>query len=137
MAHIPYGYRIENGKAVPDEEQAEKLNAFLEGYLKGMSVAKARKAAGVDLTVSSLRDYMRSGTYEGTGYYPPIVPAGTHRKVREEMEKRTHPGTTGHAPPVPVQTEFMLREFIPTGTPAEKAEARYAAIEIMVQKGEI
>ena len=33
MAHIPYGYRIEDGHAVADAEKARKLNAFIEAYL--------------------------------------------------------------------------------------------------------
>ena len=131
MAHIPYGYRIEGGKAVPDEVQAEKLNAFFEFYLSGLSLKNAWHLAGVELTVSCLRDYMDTGTYAGTDYYPPIVPGGTQEKLMEERERRTHPGSSKFVPPLPVQTEFRLKEAIgkEAGSAAERATHRYSLIE--------
>ena len=33
MSHVPYGYRIENGKAVIDEEKAAQVRKLYEGYL--------------------------------------------------------------------------------------------------------
>ena len=129
MAHIPFGYRIEMGKAVPDKEQVEKLKAFLEGYLDGLSIEKARCMADIKLSASSLSDYMRSGIYAGTDYYPPIVAPGTKERIVAEMEKRTFTGTSIFAPPVPIRTEFRLKQATPDGSAAEKAAARYAAIE--------
>lgn len=131
MAHIPFGYRIEMGKAVPDEEQVEKLNVFLEGYLGGLSIDSARRVAGIELSRSALLDYMRSGTFAGTEYYPPIVASGMKERILEELEKRTFKGTSIFVPPVPVRTEFKMRTVEPTGTAAEKAAARYAAIEVV------
>ena len=40
-AHIPYGYRIVDGKAVVDEFQAEQVRTFFKEYISG----KALKAA--------------------------------------------------------------------------------------------
>lgn len=129
MAHIPYGYRIEMGKAVPDEEQAEKLNAFLDGYLSGLSVESARQMAGITMACSCLRRYMRSGIYTGTDYYPQIVTEDIQKQVAEEMKKRTCRGMSIFIPPVPVRKVFKLKESNPKGSAAEKAAARYAAIE--------
>lgn len=47
MAHIPYGYKIENGHAVPEPEQAKKLNDFIEAYFGGLSIKESRKASGI------------------------------------------------------------------------------------------
>ena len=41
MAHIPYGYKIVYGKAVVDEEQANKIRLFFEGYISGLALKVA------------------------------------------------------------------------------------------------
>lgn len=107
MAHIPYGYKIENGHAVPEPEQAKKLNDFIEAYLGGLSIKESRKASGIELSQSSLLDYLRTGTYAGTEYYPPIVPDGTREQVMEELERRTHPGFSIIPDAIPVYTKFQ------------------------------
>lgn len=38
MAHIPYGYKIVDGKAVVDEKQANKIRLFFEGYISGLAL---------------------------------------------------------------------------------------------------
>lgn len=47
MGHTPYGYRIDNGQAVIDEEQAAAVRKLLESYLGGMGFAAAVEAAGL------------------------------------------------------------------------------------------
>ena len=107
MAHIPYGYRIEDGHAVADAEKARKLNAFIEAYLGGLSFKEARRAAGVELSEACLRVYMRNGTFTGTEYYPPIVPEGMWERVTEEMARRTHPGFSILPDALPVHTKLQ------------------------------
>ena len=109
MAHIPYGYRIEQGVAIPDEEQAKRFNRFLNAYLSGKSVSAAMKESGVDMSVSGMQDYMRRGTYEGTSFYPRIVPEGTLDQVTAELQRRSHPGSKKTQPPVPVRTHFRVK----------------------------
>ena len=47
MAHIPYGYRIENGKAIIDKAKSEQIKLLFEAYLSGDSLANAAKKAGI------------------------------------------------------------------------------------------
>ena len=47
MSHTPFGYRIENGKAVIDIEAAEQIKILFESYLSGDSLATAAKKAGM------------------------------------------------------------------------------------------
>ncbi|MGX8704115.1 MAG: hypothetical protein ACSW8H_06660, partial [bacterium] len=54
---------------------------------------------------------------------------GTRERIVAEMEKRTFTGTSIFAPPVPIRTKFRLKQATPDGSAAEKAAARYAAIE--------
>ena len=48
MGHTPYGYRIEDGKAVVDEIAAEQVKELFSGYLAGLSLKGATKKAGKD-----------------------------------------------------------------------------------------
>lgn len=43
VEHIPYGYRIENGKAVVDETAAGQVRQLFENYLSGDSLKKRPK----------------------------------------------------------------------------------------------
>ena len=36
MGHMPYGYRIENGKAAVDDIAAEQVKELFSGYLAGL-----------------------------------------------------------------------------------------------------
>lgn len=47
MGHTPYGYRIENGKAVIDEAAAAQVQALYKNYLSGLSLTNAAKEAGL------------------------------------------------------------------------------------------
>ena len=108
MAHIPYGYRIERGKAQPDPEQAEKLNTVIDFYLGGLSIKEANKAAGGTLSDTSLRHYLKSGIYAGNDYYPPIVPEGTFERVIAAMTERTHDGFGRKRQYLQVKTRFRM-----------------------------
>ncbi len=108
MANIPYGYRIENGAAVPDTVKAEKLNRFISMLLSGTSFNNAKKESGVELSAPALRVYLRKGTYQGTEYYPAIVPAGTHEMVLAELESRTQKGVRKLPDDLPVRYRFRM-----------------------------
>ncbi|VIH37728.1 recombinase [Clostridioides difficile] len=41
MGHTPYGYRIEDGKAVVDEKTSEQVKELFSGYLAGLSLKEA------------------------------------------------------------------------------------------------
>ena len=56
MGHTPYGYKIENGKAVIDETAAEKLRILFDNYLNGLSLQTAAKAAGIKTMVLTGRE---------------------------------------------------------------------------------
>ena len=46
-AHIPYGYRIVDGKAVVDEVQAEQVRSFFEEYISGKALKVAAENMGL------------------------------------------------------------------------------------------
>ena len=52
---IPYGYKIEKGKAVIDEAQAEQVRMIYKGYLSGLAYVPAAEAAGLTLLHSGVK----------------------------------------------------------------------------------
>ena len=60
MAHIPYGYKIERGKAVIVPEEAERIRTFLNAYLDGLSIKNAGAEAEIPLATSALRKMLSS-----------------------------------------------------------------------------
>lgn len=71
MGHTPYGYRIENGCAVIDEEAAGKIRRLYTNYLAGMSQAKAAIEAGIETYHSSAKRLMQTGTTLATSFTLP------------------------------------------------------------------
>ena len=49
MGYTPYGYRIENGAAVINDQEAECVRRIFDNYISGMSLAESAKAAGQPL----------------------------------------------------------------------------------------
>ena len=45
-SHIPYGYRIVDGKAVIDKVQAEQVRKFFEEYISGKALKVAAESVG-------------------------------------------------------------------------------------------
>lgn len=73
MRVIPYGYRIENGKAVVDEEQSAVVRELFNGYISGLALMNAAEKAGLKLYHGSAGRMLRNRKYLGDGYYPPII----------------------------------------------------------------
>lgn len=88
MAHIPFGYKIVDGRAAIDEEQATQLKVIYANYLYGKGLVEAAKEAGVDSCHGSVGRMLDNKKYLGTDYYPQIIGAGTFAKVQEERKRR-------------------------------------------------
>lgn len=108
MAHIPYGYRIERGRAVVVPEEAEKIRAFLNAYLDGLSIKNAGAEAEMPLSASGLRRLLGNEVYLGTDYYPPIIDRDTFDEVQRDCEARTHEGQSKPSPVLPIRSRFTL-----------------------------
>lgn len=57
MGHTPYGYRIENGIAVINEEAAGMLRKLYENYLSGLSLKDAQPRLGSTPTTEPQNGY--------------------------------------------------------------------------------
>ena len=83
MGHTPFGYRIENGIAVIDEESATKLRRLYENYLSGMSLKTAaanrfHRGDQVPVQTAAGRERLTRPTHYGP--HGCVLSAGEHRK---------------------------------------------------------
>ena len=83
MRHIPYGYRIENGLAVINEEKADAVREFFQGYISGLVLMAAAEKVGLKLYHGSAGRMLRNEKYLGDDYYPAIIDKETFDKAEE------------------------------------------------------
>ena len=126
MRRLPYGYRVEQGKVGVDPEQAARLRALFDGYLAGLSVSAARRAAGIPLSDKTCRELLTNRVYLGTERFPGLLEPDALRRSEEERRRRGRHlvGKTGRkTPELPIHTKFIFRA---EGAPPEAPDA-YAA----------
>ena len=70
MAHIPYGYRIADGKAVIDEKEALKVRELFCKFLEFGTISETARAVNIDKTHSVISNILKNKTYLGTSLYP-------------------------------------------------------------------
>lgn len=85
---IKDGYRIEDGRAVIDEEQAERVRKLYRGYLSGLALMPAAKQAGIETWHGSAKRLLQNRHYLGDAYYPAIIDRETFDKAEQELKKR-------------------------------------------------
>lgn len=139
MGHTPYGYRIENGKAVVNEDQAAQIRKMYEGYLGGLALMEAAKAAGLKLYHGSAKRMMQNRHYLGDAYYPAIIDKNTFDSALVEQQKRANALGRVFEPkeaeePLPV-TQFTIgRVMQKYEDPFRQAEYAYGLIESEVME---
>ncbi len=87
--HLPLGYRIENGRAVVDEEKAGQIRQVYEGYLSGLSYEEAAKAAGFSMNHGSVKSMLQNRHYLGDEYYPAIIDRESYDAAETERQRRS------------------------------------------------
>lgn len=137
-AHIPYGYRIEDGKAVVDEIQAEQVRAFFKEYISGKALMVAAETVGLQLFHGSAGRMLRNTHYLGDEYYPAIIDRESFNKAEEERQSRA--GQLGRVRelkvreiPIAPMHFTMRRQAEVFYDPYEQAEYAYSLIESEVE----
>ena len=138
MGHTPYGYRIENGTAVINDQEADCVRRIFDNYISGMSLREAAKAAGHPLVHSTVKRMLTKKYYCGDDCYPAIIDRSTFHTANSELKRRAdnknQTGKTRRIMPKP-ETEFT---FSPPLTqyddPYEQAQYLYSLIESKVVK---
>ena len=134
MGHTPYGYRIENGKAVIDEDAAAKIRKLYEAYLAGASFQAAANEAGIEVNHCGAKRMMANRHYLGDDFYPAIIGKDTFDKAEAEKQRRAETlGRLNRKKDKPAQaapTHFHFEKPEKNyGDPALQAEYLYSLIE--------
>ena len=127
-----YGYRIENGIAVIDEQEVAVIIGIFNGYLSGMRLTAAAKNAGQPMVHSCVKNIIKRTCYAGDDFYPAIVSKQTLARANAELIRRADKhckGSRRKAPPI--FKEFTLSvPAMQFEDPIRQAEYVYSLIEV-------
>ena len=132
---VPLGYKIEKGKAVIDEVQAEQIKIIYSKYISGLSYIEAAKAAGVMIRHTSVKNILMNKRYLGDDYYPAIIDQETFdRAEAERISRQTKSGKLfidTQTKETVLATKFYMprleKKFV---DPFKQAEYIYSLIEV-------
>ena len=134
MGHTPYGYRIENGKAVINEATASAIRKLFKNYLSGMGLTEAAREAGLTAYHGTAKRILQNRYYLGDNFYPAIIDRDTFDLVSTELVKRaTQMGRLDKVKATvikPIPTSFTMKQpnkVLPN--PLRQAEYLYSLIE--------
>lgn len=88
MGHTPYGYKIQDGKAVVDPVEASQLKELFEGYLSGLSMKDAAKQSGIKSYHATVAKMLTNKKYHGDAYYPQIIERDIFEQAGAEKLRR-------------------------------------------------
>lgn len=139
MNHTPFGYWIENGKAVIDKQAAEQIRILFQSYLSGDSLDTAAKKAGIKSFHAGIVRILRNTHYLGDEYYPAIINLDTFAAAEAERIKRATKLGRIREQNEETKVVFPTAFHINEGTqqfddPFQQAEYAYSLIESEVQE---
>ncbi|WP_281742761.1 recombinase [Tepidanaerobacter syntrophicus] len=88
MSHIPFGYSIQNGRAVVNEKEAVKIKELFEAYLSGLSLTEAAKKAGIKRYHTSIARMLTDKRYVEDNFYPSIISRDIFEEAQLERRRR-------------------------------------------------
>ena len=88
MSHIPFGYAIQNGKAVVNEKEAVQVKELFGAYLSGLSLTEAAQKVGIKRYHTSVARMLADKRYVEDKFYPPIISKDTFEKAQLERRRR-------------------------------------------------
>ena len=86
--HTPFGYKVENGKIVIDDEEALVLRKLFEVYLECGSLLAAARELKIKKTHSVIGRLISNKKYLGTDYYPRIIDDELFTKANEMKQQK-------------------------------------------------
>lgn len=139
MSHTPFGYRIENGKAIIDETAAEQIKVLFQSYMSGDSLATAAKKAGINGFHSSIGRILRNKRYLGDEFYPAIIDKDIFNTAEAERIMRSERLGRNRKPKQEKEAVYPITFLMKAGTeefddPFAQAEYAYSLIETEVSK---
>ncbi|MDS1028953.1 recombinase [Bacillota bacterium LX-D] len=139
MSHTPFGYQIENGKAVIDEKEAEQIKVLFQSYLSGDSLSTAAKEAGINGFHSGIGRILRNKRYLGDEFYPSIIDKDTFNTAEAERIIRSERLGRNRKPKQKKEAVYPITFRMKEGKeefddPFAQAEYAYSLIETEVNK---
>ncbi|WP_313019660.1 recombinase [Acetoanaerobium noterae] len=133
MCHTPFGYRIENGKAVIDSKTTEQIRILFQSYLSGDSLDNSAIKAGINSFHAGIGRILQNAHYLGDKYYPAIIDQETFAAAEVERLKRTEKLGRIREPKEETKVVFPTAFHIKEGTqpfddPFQQAEYAYSFI---------
>ena len=128
-----YGYKIINGKATVDEQEAAIIIKIFNGYLSGMSLRDAAVNAGKAMVHSTVKRIICNFCYVGDDFYPAIISPQTFSRANAELIRRSEKRVGKkrlRTPPVYTQFKITAPEKH-YDDPAVQAEYIYSLIEVI------
>jgi len=137
MGHTPYGYQIVNGKAVIDEQAAERIKILFQSYLTGDSLATAAKKAEIIAFHAGISRMLQNKRYLGNEYYPALIDPDTFAAAEAERIRRAKKLGRIREPKAKKEVVYPTAFRISEGTewfddPFQQAEYAYSLIETEV-----
>ena len=133
-SRIPYGYRIENGRAKIDPETSSSLMRYYRNYLNGDSMSAAANAAGLTCSKTTYAHLLKRKEYLGDDYYPALIDEEYQKKLIAEWtrrkQERPRKARKADRKQVKIYTEFKTG-LIPkrrTEDPLQYAEVLYRCV---------
>jgi hypothetical protein len=88
--HTPFGYIIEDGKAIIDDKAASQIRDLFHAYLSGLSLADAAENVGIKRCHPAISKMLINRRYIGDDFYPGIVDEEVFQQVEAERLRRAH-----------------------------------------------
>ena len=129
---VPYGYRIEDGRAVVYEEEASVLRQVFRMYLEGVPLRLIGPKLGIGKYHQGIAHLLENRTYLGTDFYPQVIDRDLFfevQKARADSRKRYARSMRGGKKPV-VYTQFVMEPASRSyGDAYEQAQTVYSRIK--------
>ena len=130
-----YGYKMQSGEIMIDEQQAQKIRLLFSAYNSGCSLKESAKKSEINKTHSVLGRMMRNRCYLGSTLYPQIIDEDTFNLAEITRQKRA--SALGRIKePIPKVKPVVSYDFIINTSktkvsedPYEQAEYIYSTIE--------
>lgn len=130
MRTVKFGYFMENGKLVIQNEEAQKLRTLYDAYMEESSLEKAGKKANLPFAHPTIKRYLSDDSYLEYGGFPPIIHQDLFHAVQEKLKKKKRkPRKKSKAPAYVLPRFHMKKDGDTKETGFARAEMLYERIE--------
>ena len=131
MRSVLYGYRIENGEAVIEPREAERVRAAFDSFRKHGNLTQALRDSVIQKNHPFMSLMLANPKYKGDEFYPEIIDDNTFEEVQTKRQKKKRPASKNTD--IKPGTRFRFLDYkdeeLPTD-PVARATYVYERIEV-------